>query len=84
MRANETTIPPCVGTAPPHNPVPAPRGTIGTPQVARDADDRGDVARVGRHDRSVGERQVAARVVGIVRIRRQVLRLTLDGVPSQG
>ncbi len=33
MRANETTRPPCVGTAPPQKPVPAPRGTTGAPHA---------------------------------------------------
>ncbi len=31
IRANETTTPPSTGMAPPERPVPAPRGTIGTP-----------------------------------------------------
>ncbi len=31
MRAVLTTIPPLIGVAPPDRPVPAPRGTIGTP-----------------------------------------------------
>ena len=33
IRANEITTPPCVGTAPPQRPVPAPRATIGAPQA---------------------------------------------------
>ncbi len=31
IRANDTTRPPRDGTAPPHSPVPAPRGTMGSP-----------------------------------------------------
>ncbi len=79
MRANEITMPPCTGTAPPQSPVPAPRGTSGSPQFARDADDRADVLRIARDHGRARQLLFAERVVGV---RSEIFRLRFHRVAA--
>ena len=74
MRANETTSPPREGTAPPHRPVPAPRGTTGSPHsrairtaIPTSRASRGTIAAEGSRSSEYASKAYTARSSGAVR-----------------
>ncbi len=71
MRAKPMTTPPDRGIAPPLNPVPEPRPTIGIPYFACDLDNLDDIFRGAREKHHCGPRLIDT---AVVLIKREVLR----------